>query len=377
MSELHRHSPDTGTSGASSGRPGSFDRPLPPELVGLSDEQLVALRRAKVAAAVVGLVLPMAASIIAAIMLITWLPLTPNPIATQWSGSEPTSFTAAGGNIAMVSGLSGGLGLLMGSLAVFGSGRGSIAVWSAVNRLLASMSLGLTVSIALMGILSTHMQLGLEDARDAGSIDGALGLAFGIGIALGVVSYFVQPKVYISGEEGAAAVPVPLAETERAVWVGTVRPSRTLITVLALALASLLASTTVIWLAQTDPVAIWIMAGTTALVLLLIACSLWFRVRIDGAGLEARSVAGWPVFRVSASDIAHAASSHITPLADFGGWGIRWAPGRLGLVLRTGEGIVVTRNDGRIFAVTVDDADTAAGLLETYANQSRNAGEES
>ncbi|WP_017791991.1 hypothetical protein [Leucobacter salsicius] len=377
MNELHRHPHHPGASEASQGRSSSTNRPLPPEHVGLSDEELVALRRAKVSAIVVGLVLPMAAAITATILLITWLPFTPNPIATQWSGDEPTSFMSAGVNIAMVGGLSGGLGLLIGSLAVFGSGKGSIAVWSALNRLLAAMSLGLSVSISLMGVLSTHMQLGLADARDAGSIGGALGLAFGIGIGLGAVGYFVQPKVYISGGEGAPADAVPLATTERAVWVGTVRPSRSLIIVLGVALAALAMGTVTAWIAQTEPIATWIMTGVTALVLLLSTCSLWFRVRIDVAGLEARSVAGWPVFRVPAADVAHAASSHISPLGDFGGWGMRWAPGRFGLVMRSGEGLIISRRDGRIFALTVDDSETAAGLLETYASHSNNAGEES
>lgn len=35
--------------------------------------------------------------------------------------------------------------------------------------------------------------------------------------------------------------------------------------------------------------------------------------------------------------------------------------------MRAGEGIVVIRRDGRVFAVTVDDAETGAALLAAIA----------
>ena len=367
MSAPHRHPPHPNARGHESGRRGPLDRPLPPELEDLSGEQRARLRRARVAAMWVGLVLPVFAALTTAVLLITWLPFTPDPIATHWSGSAPDGFMSAGANVFMVSGLSAGLGLLIGGMAVFGSGRGGIAVWSAMNRFLAAMSLTISVSIALLGVLSTNMQLGLADARHAGSVDGALALAFGIGVVLGIAGYFVQPGVYIAGSEGKPAEAVALAATERAVWLGRVRPTGGLLIMLAVTIAILAGSTLAIWLTGSDPLALGIMSGTTLLLVLLISSTLWYRVRVDAAGLEARSTIGWPVFRVPAADVAHAASGHITPLSDFGGWGMRWAPGRFGLVMRTGEGLIITRKDGRIFALTLDDAATAAGLLEAYA----------
>jgi hypothetical protein len=54
----------------------------------------------------------------------------------------------------------------------------------------------------------------------------------------------------------------------------------------------------------------------------------------------------------------------VNPLAEFGGWGWRWgADGRVGVVLRAGEGIQVTRTNGKRFVVTVDDAQTGASVL--------------
>ena len=62
------------------------------------------------------------------------------------------------------------------------------------------------------------------------------------------------------------------------------------------------------------------------------------------------------------------------PFGDFGGWGIRWGiDGRFGIVLRTGEGIEVTGENGRVRVVTIDDAATAAAVLSAAALASRSA----
>lgn len=355
----------------------------PPELVGLTSEQLHDLARAKRGAIWVGLVIPLALIAVYVVILLTWLPRLPNPIATHWSGSgAPDGFSNHTGFLAFTVGMSGGMALLMGCIAVFGAGKGEIAVWSGMNRFMAAFSLTMSVSMGLMGVLIAQAQLGLPDSRNAGGVGAAVAAAFGVGIVLGVVGWVVQPHVHIAGPAKRAIEPVPLAETERAVWVGRARPSRMFVGAIGATLLAMALSTASIWAAaasgdEGSQSTFWIMVATTAIIAVLLAVTFAFRVRVDRNGLEARSVLGWPVFRVPADDVMQAVATKISPVAEFGGWGIRWAPGRLGLVLRTGEGVVVTRNDGRIFAVTVDDADTAAGLLETYANQSRNAGEES
>jgi len=56
---------------------------------------------------------------------------------------------------------------------------------------------------------------------------------------------------------------------------------------------------------------------------------------------------------------------------DFGGWGLRLAPGqggtrrRFGLVTRAGEALEVIRRDGRAFVITIDDARAAAAVLNS------------
>ncbi|GAB7030385.1 DUF1648 domain-containing protein [Streptomyces sp. NPDC021749] len=69
--------------------------------------------------------------------------------------------------------------------------------------------------------------------------------------------------------------------------------------------------------------------------------------------------------------ITEATGRPIAALTEYGGWGYRLRPGGSGLILRSGDGIVVTLTGGRTFAVTVDDAATAAALLNTYADRAR------
>ena len=55
-------------------------------------------------------------------------------------------------------------------------------------------------------------------------------------------------------------------------------------------------------------------------------------------------------------------------MGEFGGWGLRWAPGGgFGVVLRSGPGIRITRTNGKTFSVTVDDAEAGAALLTALA----------
>lgn len=71
---------------------------------------------------------------------------------------------------------------------------------------------------------------------------------------------------------------------------------------------------------------------------------------------------GWPRVRVGLDEIESAVAEDVSP-AQFGGWGYRVVPGASGLVLRSGPALILTRTTGTRFVVTVDDADTAAGVL--------------
>ncbi|MFI6687127.1 DUF1648 domain-containing protein [Streptomyces sp. NPDC050485] len=93
-------------------------------------------------------------------------------------------------------------------------------------------------------------------------------------------------------------------------------------------------------------------------------------VTVDRHGLTARpTVLPWPRIRVPLSDVDRAVSREVKVPSEYGGWGYRVRPGKSGLVLRSGEAIVVRRRSGREFAVTVDDSATGAALLNTLADR--------
>ena len=106
-------------------------------------------------------------------------------------------------------------------------------------------------------------------------------------------------------------------------------------------------------------------------VLLSIGMSFW-RVRADRRGFAVRGILGWPQVSIPASDVAEVRVIQVNPTADFGGWGWRWAPGnRTGIILRAGDAIEVTRRNGKRLVVTVDDAETAARVVQTLATRTR------
>ncbi|MCC2276699.1 DUF1648 domain-containing protein [Streptomyces sp. ET3-23] len=71
----------------------------------------------------------------------------------------------------------------------------------------------------------------------------------------------------------------------------------------------------------------------------------------------------WPRLRIPLKRIVEANARDINAFRDMGGWGYRINKGRSGVVLRSGEALVVQLANGKEFVVTTDDAATAAALL--------------
>ncbi|GGY30040.1 DUF1648 domain-containing protein [Streptomyces tanashiensis] len=94
------------------------------------------------------------------------------------------------------------------------------------------------------------------------------------------------------------------------------------------------------------------------------------RVSVDRRGLTVRpAIVSWPRLRIPLDEVADADVRDVDAVADYGGWGYRVRAHRTGVVLRSGEALVVRQTGGREFAVTVPDARTAAALLNTLAER--------
>lgn len=282
-----------------------------------TDEQRIERRRRGTGAAVTlgGLAVLAAAGV----TVWSWRSELPDPVASHWgAGGRPDGFSSVGGIAGVLLGMGAGLVLLFGG-ATWGLGR------SAVNRRIgagATTWVSLFLSTLLVGTLS--VQRGLSDARETPGVGGVL-LAAGIGSM--VISVIVaiavpgDPRVPTTEPVATDAPRALLADGDQTVWTGRCRG---------------------------------------------------FVVTVDREGLTVRSVLRWPRYRVPLDEVVRADVTHVSPLRDFGGWGWRVGrDGRVGVVLRRGEALQVTRTARRSIVVTVDGAATAAGVLNALVDRSR------
>lgn len=354
--------------------------PQPGQSKTLTASQQADLDRAKRAARWVGLVFPLTLLTAALVMVLVWLPRMPDPAATHWSGSGgPDGFGSPWTYVWLLLLVGHGIVLMIWGFIEFSgripaaSPKRPMALWSANQRFLAAFSAGFAVLMTVTLLASVIAQLDIADAADAGGVGVPVALGFGAWAVVSVIGWFVQPKVEIRGGEGEPALPLPLKDSERAVWFGEVRPSKSFLLLMAVVIVAVVTSVVFVFTVSSDTLSRVVIVASLVLVVVLTLLSTWFKVRIDAGGIEVRSIVGWPVFRVRTNDIKHVEATQINPFPEFGGWGMRWAPRRFGVVMRAGEGIVITRTNGSIFAVTLDDSETAAKALAAAVRASRKA----
>lgn len=314
-------------------------------------------RRTAVAVTAVGLLVVA----VAALISWSWRGDLPERVATHWNvNGTPDSFASFPAALALTTGLGVAMVAGFGALTAF-LGQ------SALNRRVsagATVWAGLFVAVLQLGTFA--VQRGLTDARDAGSVDVVI-----VGALVGALIPAVLVALLVPGDPPQpAAVPVaddaprvPLGTAERASWIGRVDGGPGIgigvgVTVLLVVLAVL--------------GGMWVMLVVPVLLAALMAAMLSFVVRVDADGLTVRSALGWPRTRVPVDEVLRADVVPVNPLRQFGGWGWRVGRGgRVGIVLRKGEGLLVERTGGRSIVVTVDDAATAAALLNTLADRNR------
>ncbi|MCB5166721.1 hypothetical protein LG634_17980 [Streptomyces bambusae] len=89
-------------------------------------------------------------------------------------------------------------------------------------------------------------------------------------------------------------------------------------------------------------------------------------VTVDDEVMEVRcGHIGVPRRRIRLSEVAAASFEPAVTPRQWGGWGYRWRP-EMGtaVVVRRGEGVVLRMGDGRLFTVTVDDAEAAVRVIQ-------------
>ncbi|AYV26302.1 hypothetical protein EES41_06165 [Streptomyces sp. ADI95-16] len=91
-------------------------------------------------------------------------------------------------------------------------------------------------------------------------------------------------------------------------------------------------------------------------------------VTVDAEALVVRcGHMGLPRRRISLTEVTSAEFlPRITP-QQWGGWGYRWRPEKgTAVIVRRGEGLELRLGDGKLFTVTVDDAENGVRVIRTH-----------
>jgi hypothetical protein len=235
------------------------------------------------------------------------------------------------------------------------------------NAWMPAIAVGITVFHALgMGVGSVV----LNSSRLAPALP--LGGGALVAIAAALLTWRLLPREAPVNSDVEAADRLPIRPGEVAGWTGKVDLPAWFVSLVAGVAAALIVLG--VFLLLTVGWKVWPIFLSPLLLLVVLLVTAQFVVTAGPQGFLVRSAAGWPRLSVPAASLAKAGVVPIDPIADFGGWGIRWTIGpshraRWGIVTHRGPGLEVVRRDGRSIVVTVDDPGTAAAVLETYVTK--------
>lgn len=314
----------------------------------------------RVSTTLLALVVPLVLLATAVLVALSWADELPDPVAVHWGTHGPDGFGSLASAIVPMA-VVGAL-VAAGSWALaFYAGRSA-----STRRIATGTSVGMAVFLGVVMLGSLHGQRGLADVAQAPGFTSTLLWAIVGGIAAGALAALATP----SDEPRPATAPVDpdaprlvLATSERAMWQRTVFSRGALVVGVV---------TVLVVLVLTVVTRIWPLGLLALLLAGLLTTMVAFDATVDERGLLARGLLGWPTLRVPLDEVVEARATTIHPFKEFGGWGYRVGRGgRTGIVLRTGDALEVRRTGDRIAVVTVDDAATAAALLNTLADRAR------
>ncbi|MFC9230796.1 DUF1648 domain-containing protein [Streptomyces decoyicus] len=282
----------------------------------------------------------------------------PDPLATHFDGDRADGFSSAQDYLA------GCLALFL----VFGVGSGLLVrlrvhtpevPWLIATSYATAAVLGCSMCLTLLGNVDVTDASAVREPQWQTLV--SLGVALAAG-ALGRLLAGAAPPPPRRARGETPRLDLPAGTT--AGWSRTISSPPLVVLGVVLLGAGLLVGFLAGWLGSAG----LLLGGAAVLPLASV------RVTVDRHGLSLS-----PTFlpyrcrfrRIPPDRIAEAGSRRIACFAEFGGWGYRIRAGGSGLVLRSGEGIVVRLTNGKEFVVTVDDAATAVALLNTYTDRAR------
>lgn len=309
----------------------------------------------------VGIAVPVLATIASIAVQLAHRSGLPERIATHWNGlGQPDQWMAPWVATALTAIV--GLGvpalLTIPAIALRRSGMPGVPL-----RLAAAVSAATATGTAYVAAAT------LVSQADGGTVHlgSLLGVAAVIFVCVGLAGWAVMPPD--DTPRPASIKPLAVSPDERLAWLSTETINRWLA---ALIVGCAAAPLVVLMVAGVrGPAATIVVPSIVALlaILLVAATAVGFHVRIDERGLTVRSIVGFPRFHVASTDIQSVSAMQVSGIGEFGGYGIRVRKGALGVILRPGPALEVTRSNGRRFVVSVRSAETAAAVLATVADR--------
>ncbi|QES46506.1 hypothetical protein DEJ50_00140 [Streptomyces venezuelae] len=241
---------------------------------------------------------------------------------------------------------------------------------SAATRSLYATAFAIPAALGCAFVMTLLANAAVADARQADwpgwQSLAPIGAAFAAA-AIGALLTPGTPVMPVSRERGSSPDSlhsVGLAGTETAVWSRSASPTwaKGVFTILvAVGVAGvLLGIEELAWLG--------LPLGLIGLVMSLMRAA----VNADGFALRL-PLLPFPRVTIPLADIRQAHVRLVSPMGDLGGWGYRSLGGRRGLAFHTGEGLWLELADDREFLIVVEDAESAAGLINDLVARSATA----
>jgi hypothetical protein len=290
-----------------------------------------------------------------------WRGSMPNPIAIHWGRNGPDGFGSFAPNILWPEAVAAVVAVLLWALGYF-AGR-----QSAIRRSAAGIAVWMATLMSGVDYSIMSLQRGLTDAHAAGSIGISMALVL-VAATAGAIGVAIlspgDPPLPATGPVAPTARRLALRPGEQATWIREATSPG-----YPAAVAALVVGVAIIGLASGT----WVLALITGVVVgLMLVVFLHWTAIVNDDGLTVHSALSRPRFVIPLDEVEMAEVVQVRPLPEFGGWGIRGGKGgRVGVIIRKGPALQVRRSGGRIFLVTVDDAETGAALLNTLAARSR------
>ncbi|WP_327149969.1 hypothetical protein [Nocardia sp. NBC_01329] len=281
----------------------------------------------------------------------------PDPLATHFAADGADGFTGRIATMFVSAGIGAGLAIVFAAILLAGVRRNLPLrrADSAVDpiRLLVGTAWGVGGFLGVIMLAGTIANLDMPDPAQVTLSGWAFATAAIAGLLLAAAGWIAAPESPVEATAPAPAEPLAIGRTEKVSWSRrAASPWMLMAGVVAVLMGVVLG-----FVAQP------LIGVLLALTGVLLAHLALLRVVVDQRGLTVGiGPLGWPRWRLRPEDIAEVSAEDISPL-QYGGYGIRLIPGATAVVLRGGPGLVVTRRSGRRFVVSVDDADTGAGVL--------------